>query len=279
VADELFVHGLLDTSNLDHPAALRRRLDGVLATLDDRPPRRLRHWWLLPLAVAAAGLLVAVLVRGAPALDARAILRAAVAATRHAGDRTYRVAGWLAGETEPVVGGEFDVRDAEHFVLRAHVHGFPLVIGADGGRLWCDGDPRLVAHLHGAAAEPGAFVLGFERMSIASPDALLLRLATDFDLPAPGPQGGVALAGRPLRHLIAHRRADAALPVRVELWIDPDDDLVRRLDLFWHAEARTVAPHPPQPPAEAAAEHALRLDLVGRASLASDWFLPERHKR
>jgi hypothetical protein len=280
VADERFVHGLLQGLGED-AAARERRVAAVLAAIRSAPPAPRRRprpvWRWAALCAAAACVVAAVLLTPTTPPAPAALVEAAVQAAQSAGDRRYALAGtWLAGEAAMEIHGAVEVRDAAHHVLRATVAGLPLRVGADGGVPWLDGDRDLVAHLR--AHLRAIHLSPPERRTpetdflLGSVDALLARLRGGHRLealaPAPLPGApGVAYHRVRARPLAADGGVD-----RVDLWLDPRSHLPQRVEIRWRVAGGRAPAAAPGP------DHRLVLELAGSPRLPDDWFRPERHR-
>ncbi|HEX6810191.1 MAG TPA: hypothetical protein VF384_01085 [Planctomycetota bacterium] len=280
VADELFVHGLLQTVS-DDEASRQRRVMAVMAaiTQPQQKPRRV-PWLVLGAAAAALVLGVAgkVLLGWLSGPDARTLVDRAVHAAKQAGDRRYEVdATWSAADSSFTLRGELDVRGADRHVLRATMHGMQVTTGSDGGEVWFAGNEMLAAHLREMRGlGHSVFVLDKHRMTLGSIDALVANLAADYRLDPPGSATLPEHAGVAFHRITAHRTTSTPVPDLVEVWIDPGSGLVQRLALLWRVPPRQ--PDEPDRGADPAAGHRMVLDLVGPIDLPGDWFQAARHR-
>jgi hypothetical protein len=261
VAQEQFAHGLLETLHRDTPADRERRIDALLDAMRAAPERRLRiRPWRLVSGLAAVLALAGLILLGLPTgHTAAATIEASIAASKTAGDRRYEVRAILPdrSEPQPTPVATLDVRDADHVLIRATTpFGDEITVGRNPAGAWAIRPDGEIDNYPPRRAWPRWVNVGENTFLLVSVDELLGWLEKSYDLslgePATLPSG----AGPRYERLTAvHKPGPGPEPRRVELWIDPQSHIVRRMELHWPAagprpvpSGQGIPPDAPPPP-------------------------------
>ena len=191
IADEQFVHGLLEFLRRDDAVEQDRRIERVLSAIggaDRASPEPIVHRvpWAVVATLAAAVLGVVLVVGLSGGQSAADLVEEAVAVADRSGDRRYEVQAFLHG---PSAGAVFtaalDVRDADHCVLRAKVHGTRVILGRNSGFAWSI-DPHGETHRLDPMQNGHWLVLDHVAVMLESVDTMLAHLGHGYVLERPG---------------------------------------------------------------------------------------------
>ena len=277
IADELFVHGLLQAHG-DDALSVQKRVAAVMSELQAERSRRSRAFLVWAATAAAAACVVAAIAWWFATPDPQDIVAEIVRAASRSGPRRYAVeASWSGAGTDVALRGEVDVLDERHYLLKATVHGVAITTGSDGGPPWFAGDPALVAHLEAAHHHEFLPPFAMDRSvpTFGSPDEFIARLATDYHLRRSGEGSVEGHPGVAFEVLRGERATAVRVPDRVELFVHPESRAVQQLRLVWLRD-------PPRPlpagTADSQPVDSMVLDLVGEVTLPPDWFEAARHR-
>jgi hypothetical protein len=244
LAAQQFAHGLLRHLHRDLPLVQERRIASVMSAVADEAPAapppgfRLRNW--LPISGAAAAVfLIAFLLVGPPAgHTALAVVQNSIEASRSAGDRSYRVQVILPPDApaSEQPSARVDLRDADHLVIDAtSPHGDRIVVGRNPDGAWAIRPDGSIDRYPPQHAWPRWINFGQSTFLIDSVDSLLKSLPEAYELqlgdpePLPDAPDGPAFE----RVTAVHEPRPSPEPRRIELWIDVNSRLVRRMELHW----------------------------------------------
>lgn len=254
-ADELLSHGLLTFLHRDPPAETERRIKGVMRRIADEAPhgggahernqgRRLvfphaRRW----IALAACFVIAAGLVYlGLPTSStAQAMVRASAAALRQPGDRRFEVRVQPRGGKElqanPV--GTIDSRGSDLMVMRLQPEdGVWVTFGRDPRGPWLVyPDGRMERNPPGAAVPRWGYV-NDQPVAPDRVDHILEDLANAYTLVGTSEKNA---DGTTTERITGTRRPDAGPGApKIDLWIDPKTNAVKKVELMF--------PDPPRGP-------------------------------
>lgn len=282
-ADLQLVHSLLGQSLRVDAVAKERRIQRVAARVreladqvtpvDASAPAARRRWWL-PVACAAAIVLVAAMLRiSEPKQTALATVTASLQDAHAETVRHYRVqldwAGPVAGSRE--VPADLWVRGDDRYVLKYQGALGEFVIGTNGTEHWTVPavGPVLLGHQPGLLEQA---VLGDQ---LSSPDLLITtildRMTQKYDLKLlPEVDLTIGADQQKLRcsHVQGTRRSasDPLAPDTIELWAARNSGVAERLRLTW------------QTPPEERGLNAVTFELQPlTAPVATDWFEHATH--
>jgi hypothetical protein len=238
------VHGLLEWSKLDDVSERERRMVGLMKALEveedgvvARVSWRVKHWRLVT-GMAAMLAITALILLGVPTrTSAEAIVRASLSASNGAGDRRYtvRVKPPRATEIQQEPIGTLDVRDADHVVIQARTpFGDQVTVGRNEKGAWAIRPDGTVDTYPPRHAWPNWVNFGQSTVLLVSIDELMTWLQRSYTLTrgereaVPGGDGTLCD-----RVTAAHKPGESPEPPRVELWIDPQSRVVRRMELHW----------------------------------------------
>lgn len=241
LAASQFVHGLLEHVGRDDAARQDRRIAAVMHAIeaeDSRfrllgPTRR----WLVAATMLLTALLAVAFLAGLPAQnEAYAAVRASIAATRVAGDRSFTVRAVLPDPSfEPLPPAQLDIRDGDHQVFTAtSPRGDVFVVGRNDRGTWAirpDGSIDLYPPRH---AWPRWMDFGEITFLADSTDDVLSQLPAGFTLRTAGAEPLPDTDGAACDRVSAVRLDTSGPdPARIELWIDRESRLVHRMELHW----------------------------------------------
>jgi hypothetical protein len=242
VAREQFIHGLLEWSKLDDVSERERRMVGLMQALEaeeegvaTRVPWRVRHWRVLT-GMAAMVAITALIFLGLPTrTSAEAIVQASLTASKNAGDRRYTVSVKPPRASEMRSIGTLDVRDADHVVIQARTpFGDQVTVGRNENGAWAIRPDGTVDTYPPRHMWPNWVNFGQSTVLLVSIDELMTWLQRSYTLTKGGreavPGGDGTLCDRVTA---AHKPGESPEPPRVELWVDPQTRVVRRMELHW----------------------------------------------
>jgi hypothetical protein len=248
-AGEPFVHGLLSSYHHDSIGERERRLARLMDAIrsEGSPPLRVRFalpWRIASGLAAAAVLAIGLVLIGLPTQSATAMVQTSLAASKTAGDRRYEVRMTPPGGTE--VQAEptavLDVRDPDHVVLRAKTpFGDQVIVGRNSDGAWAIRPDGTLDRYPPREAWPRWLNCGQSTMLMASVDDLMQWLEKSYILSrsaaeaVPAPAGAASAAPGPTcdRVSAVHKPGRTPEPQHVELWIDQQTHVVRRMELTW----------------------------------------------
>jgi hypothetical protein len=246
-----FVHGLL--AFLHHDAAARQeaRVRRVMAAIaaEDRvmpPPVVLRTiGWRRPAGLVAAALvIVGVLAFLLPTeQSATATVQSSLRALRSGGERRYDVRVMLPGRNnvEEEAMATVDARGEGYLVVRARTpRGDRVILGRDEQGRWIIRPDGSVDRFPPRQAWPRWLDAGENTVLLESVDAQLEAVLKQYNLertepaPLPGRAGGSGGEGATkYERITARRKSPSPEPERIELWLERDTRLVKRMELHW----------------------------------------------
>jgi len=282
-ADLQLVHSLLQQSLRADAVAKERRIQRVavrvrelantVAPVESHEKRTRRRWWA-PVAVAAAIVLVAAMLRIAePKQTALATVTASLQDAHAGTDRLYRVQLDWAG---PVAGSrglpaDLWVQGGDRYVLRHQGALGEFIVGSNGAEHWVV--PAVGPIVVGD--QPGLLEQAVLGNQLSSPDLLIttildrmtqkyeLTLLTEVDLPGPEGQANIRCS-----HVQGRRRStsDPLAPDTIELWAARNSGVAQRLQLNW------------QTPPEERGLQAVTFELQPlQKPVAAEWFQHATH--
>jgi hypothetical protein len=243
-ADELFVHGLLGL--LHDKDAQKIRVEKAMSALAEAPAapsarriphhRRLRR--LAALAATAVLVIAGVIIFEFPGSSAYATVSASADAAKGPGDRRYelRLAHWPKDEVPKDPTGTLDSSDGTFLLKFTAPDGHEVVVGKDKQSEWAIKLDGQVDRDHPRVAWPRWAEIGDDAMLGDSVDHLLEGLLLDFELTSDGRQKLPGTDGsRTFKHIRGERKPNAhkPQPQRVDLWINPDTNVLERLEMTW----------------------------------------------
>ena len=274
IADDRFVHGLLELLHKDTAESRRSRINAALNRIEaeNGPPRAHRRRLLtrfIPLTTAAA-LTVAVIstlvITSQSA--ANAMIGEAIRATQRAPQLRYEIrvsdpnlqtdlqtnlqndqqTDQARGQERVI--GTVDMRGPFLLVQIDTPHGHTFTLGRDDEGEWSIRKDGSVERLDPRAAAPRWINLGESTILVGGLDALLDKLRDDDYSIEQAQNSQASSSGQPLTQLVATRRPETTKPGpdRVLVWINSDSSLVERLELHWDRDP-SAKPHlaPPRP--------------------------------
>lgn len=253
IAQEQFVHGLLETRERDGATSRERRVGAVLAAMGAPAVVVSHRWRLRPMRVlsglAAVLALAALVVLGMPnTRTAAAVVQASIAASSTAGDRRYEMHAEVpdAPADRPAPKAMIDLRDADHMLIRAtSPFGDEVTIGRNSGGAWVIRPDGTLDRYPPRQAWPRWVNFGSNTVLLASVDELLGWLQQKYKLTRPDNARAPSGQGPECERVTAVRRpGPGPEPDRVELWIDPSSHIVRRMELHWNEDRRPRGPGP-----------------------------------
>ncbi|MCW5764939.1 MAG: hypothetical protein KIT68_03060 [Phycisphaeraceae bacterium] len=248
-AAEQYAHGLLSFLLRDDRAAQERRVRRVMDALRaaDQPtvvgrigPATVRAgramWVRFASAAAAVALIAAIVIPLSAPPSATAMVRSAIDASKRAGDRRYEIRAMMGGQSrpgdEPI--GVVDVRSGDRYVIRSRTpFGDTVWLGRDAQGVWAVRPDGSVDRFPPRHVRPRWLDAGESTMFLDSVEGVLDELAGDYALNKA--DAGASPAGGPECDRITAVRTAARgpQPNRIELWIERDTRLVRRMELHW----------------------------------------------
>ncbi|MCA9286607.1 MAG: hypothetical protein KDA22_15385 [Phycisphaerales bacterium] len=248
LAAQQFIHGLLAHLHEDDPDRQRARVVGVMDAIrrdDAARSRRMRFpdWRLVASTAAVAMLLVTLIVAGLQTeRSALALVRTSIAASAAAGDRAYEMRVTPPGGTDEdeILAGRIDARNSQHFVIDLLTpFGHRIVVGNDDDGPWAIGHDGRTQRFQDDHPRPRWLELSDTVFLLDSVDAMLERLPSQYGLELRAPESlpDGSLCDRISAVSSGPRSPD---PQRIELWIDPDTRVVRRMELHWPDDGRAA---------------------------------------
>ncbi len=242
IADDRFIHGLLEFTHRDSPATRNDRVGKVMKQIrsgsrTSRPPHRQLFTRVVPLATAAAITLVAFSIFIlAPQPAAYAMVNAAIEATRSASELRYEIQILDQDHNDQLMKlGTLDMRGE---LLRVQVetpNENAFVMGRDHEGDWSLRRDGSVERINPRGAAPRWINLGESTILVGSLDEMLLQLRNDYaveEVASTDAQSGKELTPQ----IIATRLAgiNKPGPEQVKIWITADTSIVDRLELHWN---------------------------------------------
>ena len=310
--NQQFVHALLRTLEED-PAADQDRIRRLMRTIktgeaDSRESaRRISPAWGFTSGIAAAILLcLAIIFLNGTQQSATATVYSSIDAMRLAGDRTYTVSfAHQSGDAfERSKDARLDIRSDNQYLVRLRTpEGHMLVAGANADGDWMLRRDGTVIRSAPAHHRPRFIDQAGGSLLLASIDGLLSTLPETYELEMLEPEA-LAAENPVLCDRVRAVPRDAPDPdlEEIDLWIDPDSRLVRRIDMVTGSldPASTNGPRPPRldgphsgrppPPFDRdrpggarpggppnRPPYAVRFDLEKQETLPENWFSPDTH--
>jgi len=240
-ADELVIHGLIESRNRDTPESQSRRVILAIraASATDVLPLR-RPSPLLRIFAAAASLILAVgalgLLFSNTAQNADALVQASIANSATVGPRRYALVVTQEVGQAPREVGTLDLAPTDRMLLTTQAaDGKGLIVGRNETGEWAVRPDGAVDRAEPRRAWPGWLHLADDAL-IASPEEVLVVLARDYDLKV---SESIELNGRPQRVIVGTVRpmGPRRRPTEVSVCLDQSSLAVTRLDLRWSQAA------------------------------------------
>jgi hypothetical protein len=256
-AEELFVHGLLGQLH-EGKDRQKARVEKALQALDTlsgdgsepgrrRVPQHRRFRRFATLGVLAILIIAGVIIFEVPiGASAYATVSASLDAAKGPGQRRYelRLAHWPQDQTPEKPTGTLDSADGTFLLRFGAPDGHEVIVGKDKQGEWGIRLDGGIERERPRTAWPRWAEVGDDAMLGDSVDHLLEGLLSEYDLSKEGRQTlpGAADGSRTFKHVHGDRKPGARKPQpdRVDLWIDPDTNVLERLEMNW-----------PKPPANA----------------------------
>ncbi|MEM7228470.1 MAG: hypothetical protein AAF432_06615, partial [Planctomycetota bacterium] len=183
-----FVHGVLTFMHRDSTAVQSKRIDAVMAALDDEGPLVLtviprRRW--MPLAALVSVLIIGAVFIAMPSTQpAYAVIASAIEASSTAPDRRYSISVEKTRNGEAVFEtiGQMDLRGTFMRLEILSPEGHAVVVGRDAMGDWVIRRDGLVDRYAPERARPKWLNMGENTVLTDSVDALLKSLPETFDL-------------------------------------------------------------------------------------------------
>ena len=323
-AEQQFTHGLLRTLD-ESEQADQDRTRSVMAAIR-RPVSNPVNDRGRPFARVISGVAaiivfsVALVILNGTGRSAIATISDTVAATKRVGDRSYRISVSKSpqGGFQLKPDASLDVRSNDMYLFRDRTReGRLLIAGADNDGQWKIRRSGGVLRDPPGHHEPLWIEIGSDTLLMTSIDGLVDTLPENYMLKMVDSEP--LEPGDPtdcLRITAVPRDASRPGPTKIDLWIDPDSQLVARMDIILgdtpyrrprhhhpggepHHGGR---PHPPghgsgqehnkpRPPRHHDAPglagnthlrphpRAIRFELDAIDALADEWFLPQTHQQ
>lgn len=257
------IHGFLGV--LHEPAEIRtNRVNTAMRAVQAQPSKDSRFWIkaTAPLSVAAL-ICLGIFLIAAPPLQqsAEAMVASSIKEIYNGIDRTYTVSVGLVrhsrGDEREV--GVLQVRDQNLFALRIRTpENHELVIGQDLEGPWTIRRDGTVEREDPEVAWPGWIASDSGSLPLDSPDAFLLEVTQNYEVSRSEPDANILSSAS---RISATRREQASpdrAPNQIELWINPDNNLITRMELIWSIERpdenqfgeRSIGVHPRGSPHE-----------------------------
>lgn len=319
-AEQQFAHGLLRTLDESEQAdkdRTRNVMNAIRRPVSHEVNDRGRPFTRVISGIAAVIVFsVALVILNGTSQSAIATITDTVAATKRAGDRSYRI----FVNRSPKDGfrlkpdASLDVRSNDMYLFRDRTpEGRMLIAGADTEGQWKIRRSGDVLRDPPAHHEPLWIEIGSDTLLMTSIDGMLDTLPENYMLKMVDPEP--MAPGDPtdcLRITAVPRDATRPGPTQIDLWIDPDSQLVARMDIILgdtphrrprhhhpggesHHGSRPHPPghepHKPRPPRHRDAPglagstnmrphpRAIRFELDAVDALADDWFSPQTHQK
>lgn len=246
VADDRFVHGLLEFLHKDTDETREGRIDAVLDRIGQarETPRHRLVMRLIPFASAAVLILAVVtVVILTPQSTAYAMVGQAIKATRLAPQLRYEITitdPALPPERQQMKGA-IDMRGELVRVQIEMPNGSDFIMGRDSQGEWSLHPDGSVERLEPRASAPRWINVGDSTILVGGLDVLLDELRDDDYAIEQVNDRETSPSGEEVTELVATRRRGAANPGpdRIRVWIDNGTSLVERLELQW---TRSVPP-------------------------------------
>ncbi|MHC5066214.1 MAG: hypothetical protein ACYTG5_19825 [Planctomycetota bacterium] len=315
IADDQFVHGLLEFLQKDDSSTQNKRLQEVMQRIDagsetqDLPrllPRQRRPNWPLIASIALPAMVLISVFILARDRSAAAIIDTAIEALPELGDRRYQLVAQVdAASNQPALTGNLDIRDQQHMLMQATTdEGYRLVMGRNAEGEWIVHDPRdqsgqRIEQLGQNDGWPRWLNLRAHAVLLDSVDNLLGHLHQHYDL-VHGQldvEHDHASATETIQITGFRRSKDESAAERIDLWIDPRNHLVQRMELSWprhdqqthqgqhqalhgqHAQPHLMHGRPEFGARGLHTAHRLIFELIEHSSFAPNWFDPESHSK
>jgi hypothetical protein len=238
-ADERFAHGLLITGDED-PATDLLRIQRVMRQIrsdqatTNKTSRAFSLWGIASGIAAILFFGVGLFLLNATQQSARATIAETISATETAGDRTYRLSftNREGGVFKSRTSGTLDVRSDNQYVFMDKTpEGHMLVAGADAEGQWMI--DRLGRVLRNPPKKYPSWVdIGGNSLLMASIDGMLDTLHAKYDLESLQPEElEEGDSTRCIRIKAIKLTNEDTGPEQVDLWIDEDSNLVRRMEI------------------------------------------------
>ncbi|MDI1290212.1 MAG: hypothetical protein PSX37_09740, partial [bacterium] len=240
-ADELVVHGLIESRARDTEASQSRRVASAIDAIRTPSPLRLadRFRGMRIFAAAASLLLVLGLMSmlfTSTAQTADALVNSSIARAVDAGPRRYSLMVAAEQNTEPVEVGTLDLAPPGRMLLKTKTpENDELVVGRNETGEWAVRRDGAVDRAEPRRSWPGWLHLADDAL-IASPEEVLEVLARDYDLRI---EAGDRIGGRPQRMVVGTAKSGgpSRRPSEVQVFLDERTLTVTRMELRWSADA------------------------------------------
>jgi len=240
-ADELVIHGLIESRNRDTPESQSRRvLLAIRAASATEVLPLSRPSPLLRIFAAAAALILAVgtlgLLFSNTTQNAEALVHASIANSDNVGPRRYALIVTPEVGQAPREVGTLDLAPTDRMLLTTQAaDGKGLIVGRNETGEWAVRPDGAVDRAEPRRAWPGWLHLADDAL-IASPEEVLVVLARDYDLDV---SDSIELNGRPQRVIVGTVRpmGPRRRPTEVSVCLDQSSLAVTRLDLRWSQAA------------------------------------------
>ena len=238
-ADEQYLHGLLSTMS-ESPEDASKRIHRVMDSISGNgtPIRAKRRFpTLLRVASGLAAVLlvgIAIFFMNETRQSARATIAETISATQLAGDRSYRLSftDRDGGRFKARPYGTLDVRSDDQYVFMDKTPaGHMLIAGADAQGQWIISREGRVLR-NAPRHQPSWVDIGGNSLLMASIDGILETLQAEYALESLEPEILDESAPTRCTRIRAMKLDETESgPERVELWIDPASNLVRRMEV------------------------------------------------
>jgi hypothetical protein len=238
-ADEQYLHGLLRTMS-DRPEDASNRTRRVMESIG-RDGSRMKAPHRFPMLLRVATGLAAMLLLGMAIFfmnetrqSAWATIAETISATQSAGDRSYRLSftDREGGRFKTRPHATLDVRSDDQYVFMDKTpEGHMLIAGADARGQWMISRQGSVLRNTGRK-QPSWVDIGGNSLLMASIDGMLETLQADYALESLEPEALDQLVPTRCIRIRAMKLEETdSGPERIDLWIDPENRLVRRMEV------------------------------------------------
>ncbi len=259
-AGEQFIHGLLTFLHHDTAAVQNQRVDRLMSALGEpeaaaarqhaatgdrhetSPARHTRpaprRAWRIGSGVAAMLTVVLCTLALWPSTpSATAMVQSSIEAAKKAGDRRYEVRIPKPGETEATAKAiaTMDIRSMDRFLLKVQTpQDTTVYVGRDQTGDWSIRPDGVVDRVDPRRARPRWLELSDSTILMEAIENVLESLPKSYEITRSDPAALPSDPSRICNRITAKRSGDRGPePTRIEVWIDQDSKLVRRMELHW----------------------------------------------